>query len=64
MKKLGLAVWSLTMIGVTTVSVGALCAASWLSGLVTGVFGTEKEKEDTTDQPEKGEITGEENEVM
>ena len=63
MKKLGLAVWSLTMIGATTVGVSVLCAASWLSGLMTGVVGTDKEKEDTK-YPDKEEVTNEDKEAM
>lgn len=63
MKKLGLVVWSFTMIGVTTVSVGVLCAASWLSGLMTGVVGTDK-KEEESDQSKKEEVTDESIEVM
>lgn len=63
MKKLGLVVWSFTMIGVTTVSVGVLCAASWLSGLMTGVVGTDKKEEDTK-YPEKEEVTNEDKEAM
>lgn len=51
MKKLGMAVWSLTMIGVTTVGVGVLCAASWVNGLMTAVVGLEKKNQEETNDP-------------
>ena len=61
MKKLALLVWSLTMVGVATVSVGVLCAGSWISGLMTGVICTDqmKDKEDTN-EPEEDKIINEE----
>ena len=46
MKKIGLAVWSLTMIGATTVGVSVLCAAAWVNGLIRGAEAVESKNED------------------
>lgn len=60
MKKLGLAVWSLTMIGATTVGVSVLCAAAWVNGLISGAKAAESKNEDPSDPPEEDEATEEE----
>ena len=49
MKKLGLAVWSLTMIGATTVN-----------GLISGAKAVESKNEDPSDPTEEDETTEEE----